>query len=181
MANPSSNQVKQGAVIGGWICFALGVLIMYASVWTFLLYLPLFFVSFILSIIALAQKRIVSGMVLLLCCIVVPVVLWLTLSFTRAANFMDEHPPPIGENTAIPRVKTISETDSPGDQRNIASGSIPNLSNRSADPNREELIAKVHGQNISVVDAHHIQIAFRTVVDSQASGKIGPSLKTGVS
>ena len=57
----NSAQVKQGAAIGGWICFALGIAVMFFSVWLFIIYIPLFIVAFILSIVALAQKRILSG------------------------------------------------------------------------------------------------------------------------
>lgn len=170
MDNPPQSQVKQGAVIGGWICFALGVLVMYASVWAFLLYVPLFFVSFILSIIALAQKRIVSGMVLLLCCIVVPIVLWLILSFTRAAKFMDEHPPPPLRQGSTQQAAPVPFSNPPS----TGAGSISSSSTAVPGVNRAEMIAKIHGEDISSVDAHRLQISFQTIVDQQASGQFGP-------
>lgn len=86
---------KQGGAIGGWLCFALGISAMVWSVWSFILYVPLFFVSFVLSIVALAQRRIVSGAILLVATIVVPGILWLVLSATRASKFIDDHPSPL--------------------------------------------------------------------------------------
>ena len=89
----AGNGVKQGAAIGGWLCFLLGAAIMYWSVWTFVLYVPLFFVAFVLSIVAMAQRRIVAGILLLLATLVVPPVQWLVLSSTRMAKFVQEHAP----------------------------------------------------------------------------------------
>ena len=86
---------KQGGAIGGWLCFALGISAMVWSVWSFILYVPLFFVSFVLSIVALAQRRIVSGAILLVATILVPGILWLVLSATRASKFIDDHPSPL--------------------------------------------------------------------------------------
>ncbi len=83
------SEVKQGASIGGWLCFGLGVLFMYFSLWSFILYLPLFLVAFILAIMALAQKRIGSGISLLLSCLVVPAVLWIYLGATRTAKTIE--------------------------------------------------------------------------------------------
>jgi hypothetical protein len=87
-ATPSP--LKQGAAIGGWLCFGLGALIMYWSVWAFLLYVPLFFVAFVLSITAMAQRRIVLGIVLLLATIVVPLIEWFTLAAVRTTRFLDK-------------------------------------------------------------------------------------------
>jgi hypothetical protein len=80
--------VKQGAAIGGWCCFGIGLAIMYFSVWTFFIYVPFFFVSFILAITAMAQRRIASGIVLMLALLIVPGVTWLVLSTTRLNSFI---------------------------------------------------------------------------------------------
>jgi hypothetical protein len=69
--------VKQGALIGGLACFALGIWLMHVSLWSFFFYGPLFLVSFILSIVAMSQRRIVGGIILLLATLVVPAVLGL--------------------------------------------------------------------------------------------------------
>jgi len=85
----SAGSSKQGAAIGGWVCFGLGVLIMYWSVWTFILYVPLFFVAFVLSIVAMAQRRILLGLALLLATILIPLIEWFALAATRTNKFLD--------------------------------------------------------------------------------------------
>ncbi len=57
--------VKQGALIGGWVCFGVGILFMVHSLWAFIFYGPLFFAAFVLSIVAMAQRRIGGGLALL--------------------------------------------------------------------------------------------------------------------
>jgi hypothetical protein len=91
--------VKQGAVIGGWVCFALGLATMFFSLWAFFIYAPLFLVAFILSIVAMAQKRVAGGIALLLATIILPTVVGLylfTLRTTQAvANVLGvEHSTP---------------------------------------------------------------------------------------
>jgi hypothetical protein len=63
----------QGAVVGGWVCFLLGLAAISLSAWTVLIYGPLFFASFVLAIVALAQKRIGHGIALLLLSILIPI------------------------------------------------------------------------------------------------------------
>ncbi|HYF33847.1 MAG TPA: hypothetical protein VD994_01045 [Prosthecobacter sp.] len=77
--------VKQGAVIGGWICFILGMGTMYLSLWLFFLYGPLLLVAFILSIVAMSQRRIAGGLILLLLSLVVPPITWLSLTASRGS------------------------------------------------------------------------------------------------
>lgn len=90
VANPTAIQtnVKQGAVIGGAVCFVLGVILMFLSMWSFFIYGPLFLVSFILSIVAMAQKRILGGVLLLLATLIVPTILGLYLFATRTAEVL---------------------------------------------------------------------------------------------
>jgi Bacterial SH3 domain len=64
--------VKQGAVIGGWVCFGVGILFMVHSLWAFIFYVPLFLAASVLSIIAMAQGRVGGGLTLLLCCVITP-------------------------------------------------------------------------------------------------------------
>src|SRR4029077_9229054 len=71
MAEVQTN-VKQGAVIGGWVCFGVGILFMVHSLWAFIFYVPLFLAAFVLSIVAMAQRRVGGGMALLLCCVIIP-------------------------------------------------------------------------------------------------------------
>jgi hypothetical protein len=78
--------VKQGALIGGVACFAIGILLMFLSMWSFIIYGPLFLVAFILSIVAMAQRRVLGGILLLLATLVVPSILGLYLFTTRATE-----------------------------------------------------------------------------------------------
>jgi hypothetical protein len=64
-------------IMAGWVCFALGMLFMLFSLATFFLYGPLFLASLVLSIVALAQRRVPAGVVLLVFTLAVPPVFWL--------------------------------------------------------------------------------------------------------
>jgi len=64
--------VKQGALIGGCVCFLLGILFMCMTIWSVIIYAPLFFAAFVLSIVAMAQKRIAGGVLLLLGTLIIP-------------------------------------------------------------------------------------------------------------
>lgn len=73
---------------------------MYWSLWLFILYGPLFIAAFILAVSAMSQRRILTGVALLLCTIVVPIVHVFGLGVTRtknafvnAANGPSEAPP----------------------------------------------------------------------------------------
>ena len=71
MAELQTN-VKQGAVIGGWVCFGVGILFMVHSLWAFIFYVPLFLATSVLSIVAMTQGRVRGGLALLLCCVIIP-------------------------------------------------------------------------------------------------------------
>jgi hypothetical protein len=71
MAELQTN-VKQGAVIGGWVCFGVGTAFMFLSLWAFIFYAPLFLAAFVLSIVAMSQRRVAGGLTLLLCCVTIP-------------------------------------------------------------------------------------------------------------
>ena len=78
--------VKQGGVIGGWVCFAVGLGFMFLSLWMFIFYVPLFVASFVLSIVAMAQRRIGGGLALLLCTVIVPALVFLGLVAVRVTD-----------------------------------------------------------------------------------------------
>ena len=82
--------VKQGALIGAIVCFALGIILMLLSLWSFIIYSPLFLASFILSIVAMSQKRITGGIIILLLTLIVPPVLFLGLSASRGGKALEE-------------------------------------------------------------------------------------------
>ena len=65
-ARELQTNIKQGAAIGGWVCFGLASIIMFIPIPTWFIYAPLYLASFILSIVAMSQKRIAGGITLLL-------------------------------------------------------------------------------------------------------------------
>ena len=77
--------VKQGALIGAISCFFIGLIFMTWSLLTFFVYGPLFFAAFVLSIVAMAQKRVLGGLLMLLATLIVPPVLGLFLAASRAS------------------------------------------------------------------------------------------------
>lgn len=94
---------RSGAVIGGWVCFGLGVALMFATLWSFILYGPLFLVAFILAIVAMAQRRVGQGVVLLLASLVVPFILFFGLAATRTASAIAEVKNAPNEKAAVAR------------------------------------------------------------------------------
>jgi hypothetical protein len=78
--------VKQGALLGGLVCFLLGMGFMYFSLFSFIFYGPLFLVALILSVVAMAQGRVAGGVILLLVNLVVPTIFGLILFSERASN-----------------------------------------------------------------------------------------------
>ena len=78
--------VKQGALIGGIACFAIGIILMFLTMWSFIIYSPLFLAAFILSIVAMAQRRVLGGILLLLATLVAPTILGLYLFATRTTE-----------------------------------------------------------------------------------------------
>jgi hypothetical protein len=82
-----TNKIKGGlgAAIGGWVCFGIGVVVLFIPLPTWFIYAPLFFVSFILGIVAMAQGRIANGLTLLLFNIIgVPVLYVVAILFGLA-------------------------------------------------------------------------------------------------
>lgn len=106
---------RNGAVIGGWVCFGIGVALMFATLWSFILYGPLFLVAFILAIVAMAQRRVGQGVILLLASIVVPFVLFFGLAATRTASAVAEVKNAPNEKAAAAReakAETVYKTTS---------------------------------------------------------------------
>jgi len=84
--NIIQTNVQQGAIIGGWVCFCIGIVFMYLSMWSFFIYVPLLIAAFILSIVAMSQKRVASGISLLLATIIIPSSLGLYLFTLRTTE-----------------------------------------------------------------------------------------------
>ena len=82
------------SLMPGWACFSLGIIIMLYSLGLFFIYLPLFLVAFVLSIIAMTQSRVSGGIVLLLCTATLPALTWAGLLVTNigeAVNAVDHN------------------------------------------------------------------------------------------
>lgn len=81
---------KSGAVIGGWICLVLATVFMFLTLFSFILYLPLFLAAFVLGIVSIAQKRLANGISILLLSVVIPLLLGLVLGVTRTSDVLAE-------------------------------------------------------------------------------------------
>jgi|GEM_PF-2335116 len=82
--------VRQGAIIGGWVCFGLGLLCLWWSLFLFFFYGTFFLVAFILSIVAMSQRRVLGGVSLLITTLLVPSILALVLFTTRTSKLAEE-------------------------------------------------------------------------------------------
>lgn len=123
--------VKQGALIGGAVCFVIGIVLMCLTMWSFLIYGPLFLVSFVLGIVAMAQRRILGGLLLLLATLIVPTILGLYLLTTRTAEALNQHKQ--SSEPQAPRVSNQTQSTSvPGASRIPSNASTTHESARSS-------------------------------------------------
>lgn len=86
---------RSNAALAGWICLLVGLVLMFWSLTLVVLYGPLFLASFILSITAMAQRRIAAGVVLLVTVVGVTPVLWLVTAAVKTASLFES-----GQSTA---------------------------------------------------------------------------------
>jgi hypothetical protein len=105
--------VKQGALLGGLVCFLLGMGFMYFSLFSFIFYGPLFLVALILSVVAMAQGRVAGGVILLLVSLVVPTIVGLILFSERASTALASFAPPTSSHTDVPVNVADSSTPAP--------------------------------------------------------------------
>lgn len=92
--------VKQGALIGAVVCFLIGIIVMFVSLWAFIMYTPLFLAAFVLSIAAMAQKRVAGGILMMLLTVIVPPVLFFGLGAVRLNKALDEVSKSPGQTSA---------------------------------------------------------------------------------
>lgn len=78
--------VKQGALIGSAVCLLLGIAFQSISNFLIILYVPLYIAAFILSIIAMAQKRVGGGILCLLATLIFPLIIF----FANIAQWAEE-------------------------------------------------------------------------------------------
>lgn len=80
------SETKQGALIGGWICFAIGLIIQVISASLLIpIYAILYTVSLILSVVAMSQRRILGGVLLLIASLAVPTIVVILFLVVLAA------------------------------------------------------------------------------------------------
>lgn len=78
-------------ILAGWICFILGMSLMFASLGLFFLYGPLFLATFILSIVGIAQRRVSAGVVMLVTVLGIPPLMWAgLLAFRVGSTIVDQ-------------------------------------------------------------------------------------------
>ena len=118
----AKHPIKQGAIIGGWLCFAFGAAIMHFSLWGLPIYGPLLLAAFVLSIAAMSQRRIVGGILLLLTTLIVPPVQF----FCTGDKFMEENLPGYKEarEQAKKDAKSIKEVMNAHDE-GVSAASAP--------------------------------------------------------
>jgi cell division septation protein DedD len=170
MSTTESSAMKQGAAIGGWLCFVLGGVVMYFSLWTFILYVPLFLVAFVLSIVAMAQRRILAGIILLLATLILPPGEWFGLVYVRGLKKLDAdlNPrtvPTLASAQPAP-VETPADTSTPTSQP-AQTDPTPSASPSTADAAAAEAKAQAEMreavdkiEQVSLKDAHAWQMEF---------------------
>ena len=84
----AENNVKRGAVVGGWVCFGMGMVLMLLSLWAFIIYGPLLLAAFILSTIAMSQGRVGGGVSLLLASLIIPPIALIGLVAIRSEQLL---------------------------------------------------------------------------------------------
>jgi len=188
LENPSIIQtnVQQGAMIGGWVCFALGIVTMYLSMWTFFIYGPLFLAAFILSILAMAQKRIAGGIILLLATILIPSLMGLFLFTFRTTQAVAKVLGVENNQPAKPSNPKNDELDNKNGFRNLILGSqydslkdlievdngfIVNLL-KSKDDESKRYVLKDKGENIGDAEIDEIVLIFNQNILSKISVKV---------
>ena len=75
-----------GLSFWGWLSFILVILIMYFSMWTFFLYVPLYVISLVLAIVILTKKNYKIGVPLLIATVIIPPYLGFYLFTSRTTE-----------------------------------------------------------------------------------------------
>jgi hypothetical protein len=116
---------KQGALIGGWVCFVVGAALLFLSLWAIIFYAPLFFAAFVLSIVAMAQGRVTGGLTLLLCCVIIPSLTFLGLMARLQPSDSLKSPSPSASLETATAALTSGATASPSAAGLAATTSTP--------------------------------------------------------
>lgn len=97
-------------LLAGWICFGLGLITMIVMFALPLIYGPLFFAAFVVSIVVIVQGRAFAGIGLLLSTTVVPVIAFFGLLYLGLSSWAEEQDEavPASEAYAQLRVEGVS-------------------------------------------------------------------------
>ncbi len=114
--------VQQGALIGSIACFTIGVCMIWWQPLLFIIYIPLLLASFVLSITAMAQGRVLGGIVMLVLTVVIPVLVVLVGLLRVAVSASDAMKDAKSEDLGLSTPAT-SHTTVPGE--GTATGSLP--------------------------------------------------------
>jgi len=172
----TNTNIKQGAVIGGWICFALGMLIMTWSLWLLPVYGALLFASFILSIIAMSQKRITGGVILLVACVTVAPGFWLYRTLTKSAHTLNKAADYIEQenrktfsaaaNNRQTPTRITTPSPYPGQPVTLSSATPTATIQQQAEASE---IAEIYKDDLANADAASIGIIKSKIIDSKVN------------
>ncbi len=127
---PSPQRPQSKAVAAGWLCFVIGLVLVFVSpMGMLLLYAPLFLAAFVLSIVGMAQGRIAGGLVLLLISIVVPLVSVIGVSGYRIGQALHEQD--VQKKTALSKLAFEDVKGYPDGEYMYVEGKIRNNGNTS--------------------------------------------------
>jgi hypothetical protein len=135
ISSDTTTEKRQGAVGGGWICLLFGTALMIWTLSSFIIYLPLFFASFVLGIVSIAQRRILHGIAILLLSVILPIMVGIgyyandnyqvyksskeSSNYTKPFPYAENQPikaipPPVESTIEIPEVPPpVEETSKP--------------------------------------------------------------------
>jgi predicted nucleic acid-binding Zn ribbon protein len=106
--------VKQGALVGAIACFIIGIVMMFLSLWTFIMYAPLFLAAFVLSIVAMAQKRVTGGIAMMLLTVIMPPIVFFGLIAVRGKKALESASKSLAQaSTGIENSVAIKPPNSP--------------------------------------------------------------------
>jgi len=159
MAELKTN-VKQGAIIGGWVCFGVGAALMFLSLWAIIFYAPLFFAAFVLSIVAMAQGRVAGGLTLLLCCVIIPSLTFLGLMarLVQPSDALKSPSPSTSLETATPTL-TSGATPTPSPAGLATTSSTPVASTQSQSEFTSETTSTPSPAELATTSSTPVEIA----------------------
>lgn len=115
--------VKQGAVIGAWVCLVLGVVLNIFTNFLLIIFLPLYLAAFVLSIVAMAQRRIGWGLASLILTVLLPPVIFM-MNIGRFAAEVDAAKEE-SKSTAVTVAPVVEKPVSVADKKTSSPAVVP--------------------------------------------------------